>query len=114
MTTPTLEAFVESAPNLEDLKKALHVYHPEEYHEGLSLWARFEKRQRDLEVLVESCFDAGCTESEMLRVIPAGSESAAKVLWDKQLEGYGVWGHREFQAAAMSAGWADECREVNG
>jgi hypothetical protein len=44
----------------------------------------------------------------MLKGIPLEFLSFAKDLWDKQLQRYGVWGHREFQAAAISAGWAGE------
>jgi hypothetical protein len=114
MTPLFFESFVKTAANLEDLKVALHRYHDDRYDEGLKIWAAYQAKLQQIEAYVEGRFDSGDTEAEMLKDIPLEFLSFAKDLWDKQLERYGVWGHREFQAAAMSAGWADECQEVNG
>jgi len=114
MTPLFFESFVKTAANLSDLKTALHLYHPTRYDEGLKIWEACQAELQKIEAYVEGRFDAGDTESEMLSGIPLEFLSFAKDLWDKQLEGYGVWGHREFQTAAMSAGWADEGREVAG
>jgi hypothetical protein len=114
VTTSFFESFVKNAANLSDLKAALHRYHDDRYDEGLKIWEAYQTKLQQIETYVEGRFDAGDTESEMLKGIPLEFLSFAKDLWDKRLERYGVWGHREFQAAAMSAGWADEYREVNG
>lgn len=112
--TTTFESFVKNAANLADLKAALHRYHDDRYNEGLRIWTEYQAKLQQIESYVEGRFDAGDTESEMLRGVPLEFLSFAKDLWNKQLERYGVWGSREFLSAAMSAGWADECQEVNG
>jgi hypothetical protein len=113
MTTSTFELFVKTAANLSDLKAALHRYHDDRYDEGLKIWEAYQTKLQQIETYVEGRFDAGDTESEMLKGIPLEFLSFAKDLWGKQLERYGVWGHREFQAAAMSAGWADEYQNTD-
>ena len=113
MTTSFFESFVKTAANLEDLKTALHRYHHDRYNEGLKIWAEYQAKLQQIEAYVEGRFDAGDTESEMLKGIPLEFLSFAKDLWDKQLERYGVWGYRGFQSAAMSAGWADEYQNTD-
>jgi hypothetical protein len=89
MTTSTFESFVKNAANLSDLKAALHRYHDDRYDEGLKIWAEYQAKLQQIEAYVEGRFDAGDTESEMLKGIPLEFLSFAKDLWGKQLERYG-------------------------
>jgi hypothetical protein len=113
MTTSFFESFVKNAANLSDLKAALHRYHDDRYDEGLKIWEAYQTKLQQIETYVEGRFDAGDTESEMLRGVPLEFLSFAKDLRDQHMDLIGAWGHREFQAAAMSAGWADEFQNTD-